>query len=339
MSDSAVRQVVPIEMHWPTLDPFLFCAFHMDQYPAGNAQMAPPAESLRGRSMGSDFDPSNSWRMYHGQTVPGFPVHPHRGFETITVVRQGVVDHFDSMGATGRYGAGDTQWMTAGSGVQHSEMFPLVNTDSDNSLVLFQVWINLPKARKLADPHFVMFWNEQTPRRQFTDADGRKVDVEIIAGTLDGTEAQTPPPASWASEPENEVAVWVIDMQPGSNWTLPAAGSGLNRVLYFYEGETLLADGTELQNMSAAVLQSDLPAALNAGKQGAKVLLLQGRPIAEPVAQYGPFVMNSDAEIQQAFRDYQTTQFGGWEWGRNDPVHPQTESRLARLADGTEERP
>jgi len=118
-----------------TLDPFLFCVHHLDLYPQGNENMGPD-EPLIGRHIGSDFDENNDWKMYHGRTVPGFPAHPHRGFETITVVLDGLVDHFDSGGATGRYGFGDVQWMTAGSGLMHSEMFPLVQHDKPNRLDL-----------------------------------------------------------------------------------------------------------------------------------------------------------------------------------------------------------
>ena len=101
-----------------TLDPFLFCVHHLDLYPEGN-DVQGPNEPLIGRHIGSDFDEANEWKMYHGRTVPGFPAHPHRGFETITVVLDGLVDHFDSGGSTGRYGFGDVQWMTAGLSLIH----------------------------------------------------------------------------------------------------------------------------------------------------------------------------------------------------------------------------
>ena len=111
---------------WDTLDPFLFCVHHEDKFPKGNEVMG-PATPLNGRHLGDDFIIKDGFRMYHGKNVPGFPGHPHRGFETITVVREGIVDHADSLGAAGRYGDGDVQWMTAGKGVQHSEMFPLIH--------------------------------------------------------------------------------------------------------------------------------------------------------------------------------------------------------------------
>ena len=118
-------KIKPLGFPWETTNPFLFCAYHADAYPKGNGEMG-PNESLAGRNIGQDFTIKDGWRMYHGEKVPGFPSHPHRGFETITVVEKGLVDHADSLGASGRYGNGDVQWMTAGKGLQHSEMFPLL---------------------------------------------------------------------------------------------------------------------------------------------------------------------------------------------------------------------
>src|SRR5688500_1055829 len=153
-------QVRPLGFPWETRDPFLFCVNHDDRYPAGNEVLG-PASSLAGRDLGQDFEPSEDWRMYHGRRVPGFPAHPHRGFETVTIVRRGLVDHSVSLGATARYGHGDVQWLTAGRGIQHSEMFPLLRQDAPNHLELFQIWLNLPRADKMVEPHFTMFWADQ----------------------------------------------------------------------------------------------------------------------------------------------------------------------------------
>ena len=112
---------------WPTEDPFLFCAHHNDHYPAGNSEQGIDKVHVSDRALGSDFTIKNGFRMYHGKSVPGFPYHPHCGFETITLVTEGYIDHSDSLGAKARFGKGDVQWMTAGSGVQHSEMFPLLD--------------------------------------------------------------------------------------------------------------------------------------------------------------------------------------------------------------------
>lgn len=147
MENSGINKIEKLSFPWQTQDPFLFCVHHEDLYPKGNKELG-PATSLEGRMIGQDFTIKDGWRMYHGSKVPGFPAHPHCGFETVTAVRKGLVDHSDSLGAAGRFGNGDVQWMTAGKGVQHSEMFPLLKEDEENPLELFQIWLNLPRASK-----------------------------------------------------------------------------------------------------------------------------------------------------------------------------------------------
>lgn len=137
ISMNPIIKLKPLGFQWETSDPFLFCVHHEDFFPKGNDAMGPDV-SLKGRPLGDDFITKDGFRMYHGKSVPGFPGHPHRGFETITVVRKGVVDHADSMGAAGRYGDGDVQWMKAGKGVQHSEMFPLIKKDKENTWSFFK---------------------------------------------------------------------------------------------------------------------------------------------------------------------------------------------------------
>ena len=188
-----VRAVVPLGFQWPTLDPFLFCVHHDDAYPAGNPQLG-PAASLSGRDIGQDFAPHQPWRMYHGDVVPGFPQHPHRGFETVTVVRRGLVDHADSLGAAARYGGGDVQWLTAGKGISHAEMFPLLDGSSPNPLELFQIWLNLPSTHKLVEPHFSMLWGGTIPKQAIVDSAGRTTEIAIIAGRLGPVHAPAPPP-------------------------------------------------------------------------------------------------------------------------------------------------
>lgn len=332
---SAILEIFPLGFPWPTLDPFLFCVYHNDAYPAGNDQLGPKA-SLAGRQIGMDFTIKDGWRMYHGDTVPGFPGHPHRGFETVTAVNQGFVDHADSMGAAGRYGNGDVQWMTAGKGLQHAEMFPLLEPEKDNPLELFQIWLNLPKANKFVEPHYGMLWREQIPT--WTSEDG-KVSLRILSGEYAGHKAPPPPPDSWAADPTNEVLIWTLVLKPGAKWTLPASSSDLNRTIYLYKGESLTLNGEALKPEQGALLESDQAVELLNGNAEARLLILQGKPINEPVVQHGPFVMNSAAEIQQAFRDYQKTQFGGWPWPQYDPVLPREQGRIARYADGREETP
>src|SRR3954451_18238700 len=200
MSDP-VLQAVPLGFPWPMIDPFLFCVHHDDAYPAGNAQLGPDA-SLEGREIGQDFAGIDGWRMYHGAVVPGFPQHPHRGFETVTFVRQGLIDHSDSLGATARFGRGDVQWLTAGAGIVHCEMFPLLDRHGPNPCELFQIWLNLPADDKMVDPYFTMLWDHEIPRHNATDGEGRATEVTVIAGALEGLQPPAGPPNSWASRPE-----------------------------------------------------------------------------------------------------------------------------------------
>ncbi|MEO8118785.1 MAG: pirin family protein [Rhodoferax sp.] len=343
MFTNPVVHIKPLGFPWETIDPFLFCAYHDDAYPEGNAQMGPNA-SLTGRLMGTDFSRKDGWSMYHGSKVPGFPAHPHRGFETVTIVRKGLIDHSDSLGATARFGRGDVQWLTAGKGVVHSEMFPLLDTAGPNPLELFQIWLNLPAAAKMSTPHFTMFWSEDIPHRTASDAQGRSTEVAVIAGRLLDDDAPLPPPPdSWAARPDADVAIWTIRMAPGARWTLPAAtGQGTRRTLYFFKGRSVTIAGQEVRSEAAIELRGDTPVELVNSAQSdeaAEFLLLQGRPIAEPVLQYGPFVMNTQAEIEQTLADYQRTRFGGWPWPDAAPVHGHDPARFARHPDGLVENP
>lgn len=180
-----VLQEVSLGSQWPTIDPFPFCAHHLDHYPAGSDQLG-PAVPIDDRQIGQDFAGVDGWNMYHGSVVPGFPQHPHRGFETVTFVRRGLIDHADSLGATARFGRGDVQWLTAGRGVVHSEIFPLVDPDGPNDLHLFQIWLNLPASDKLVDPYFTMLWSEDIrgpPSRPKVDQRSRTRSQRVVKTT------------------------------------------------------------------------------------------------------------------------------------------------------------
>eukprot|EP00906_Rhabdomonas_costata_P020749 RCo030192 len=367
---------------WTCLDPFLFCVHHVDRYPAGTPEMGPDPSLLQGRSLGQDFSYQEGWSMYHGTKVPGFPAHPHCGFETVTVTRRGVIDHSDSLGATARYGEGDVQWLTTGRGVQHSEMFPLLDSENGNPMELFQIWLNLPRASKAAQPHFAMLWNPQIPTLHITarplnpsgaiSASTTTVaqqpepepetpssaafhSIRVIAGSTGYfpnpsspqlfIDAPPPPPESWASHPDSDVAIWVIRVAAGCTLTLPKASSGsaANRCLYYYEGEAVVLIGDareELRARHGAVVDptADLPVTAPEA-HAAHLLLLQGRPIGEPVEKHGPFVMNTVAEIEKAYTQYRKTRFGGWPFPTMDPVHPSERKRFAKHADGKVEHP
>jgi quercetin 2,3-dioxygenase len=322
---------------WRTFDPFLFCVHHHDAYPAGNAEMG-PAASLAGRNMGQDFAGKDGWRMYHGDKIPGFPRHPHRGFETVTVTRQGYVDHSDSTGATARYGKGDVQWMTAGRGIAHAEMFPLLDQSNGNTAELFQIWLNLPRKDKLVAPHFAMFWNENVPKHEVATAGGGITYVTQVAGKLGDVHAPKPPPSSWASRDESDLAIWSMRMTPGASFTLPQVMQGTVRALYFFKGDTLAVAGRQARVGHGFHISGNAAVEIvNPGAE-AEILLLQARPLGEPVVQYGPFVMNTQEEIRQAYADFQRSQFGGWTFEGDAPVHSRETGRFARHSDGRIER-
>jgi redox-sensitive bicupin YhaK (pirin superfamily) len=339
MTQSTVIEAAPLGFPWATADPFLFCVHHDDAYPAGNQQLGPDAP-LHGRTIGMDFEGIDGWRMYHGDVVPGFPRHPHRGFETITIARQGLIDHSDSLGAAGRFGRGDVQWMTAGRGIVHAEMFPLVHRDAANPTELFQIWLNLPRASKMVDPHYTMLWAEDIPRHTVRDTSGRASTVTLVAGALpEMPKPPSPPPDSWASRPEAAVGVWSLVMEPQATWSLPPAAAGVNRTLYFFRGDELHLGDEPIPGARVVRARADAEIPITNGPTEGEILVLQGRAIGEPVVQHGPFVMNSRREIAQAFEDYQNTGFGGWPWDSDAPVRPRATGRFARHADGrTEER-
>ncbi|TNE54898.1 MAG: pirin family protein [Bacteroidetes bacterium] len=338
MENKIIKAIRPLGFPWETQDPFLFCVYHKDYYPPGDEHLGVKTEDKQGHRIGQDFQLKDGFRMYHGSHVPGFPYHPHRGFETVTINREGFVDHCDSLGGAGRFGAGDVQWMTAGRGVQHSEMFPLLSQEKSNPLEIFQIWLNLPAAKKMVDPHFKMLWKDQVPTLKWKDQKGQAVTLELIAGNLDGQKAPHPTPESWAADPAHEVQIWHIQLDPEAEWTIPAATSNQShRNLYFYQGQNIVLDGQTILSGTRIELTPDSPAKIINGTSPCSLLFLQGKPIGEKVVQYGPFVMNSEKEIQEAFEEYRRNEFGAWPWPEQEQTHGATTGRFARFPDGREE--
>jgi redox-sensitive bicupin YhaK (pirin superfamily) len=332
-----ILNIEPLGFPWKTQDPFLFCAYHRDEYPNGNAAMGVDNEMLKGRNVGQDFVVKDGWRMYHGSNIPGFPYHPHRGFETITINKEGVVDHSDSLGASGRFMGGDVQWMTAGKGIQHSEMFPLINEEKGNPLEIFQIWLNLPKVSKMVDPHFKMLWNEDIPEVHHKDDSNKTTTVQVIAGKINEITALDSTPDSWAARPENAVGVYTVEMEPGAVWSLPKTSPEAKRSIFFYKGDNIEVEGQTINSNHIIELLAGEDIMIKNGDSSAHFLILEGKPIGEPVAQPGPFVMNTPEEIRQAMQDYGKTQFGGWPWDETEVVHSRDRGRFALHSNGKEE--
>lgn len=335
---SIILRSDPLTHPWAGVDPFLFCAHHTDRYPASDGDQGLAAEALGSRPLGNDFSHQGGFSMYYGDRVPGFPAHPHRGFETVTVVPVGLVDHADSLGATARYGDGDVQWLTAGRGVMHSEMFPLREARRDNPLDLYQIWLNLPARNKMAEPAFTMLWDGKIPRYRVGDDAGATALVKVVAGAYAPQEGETsplvppsPPPHSWASDPEADVAIWLITLEPNARLTLPpAVKAAARRTLYVHTGTPLeVAGERQPGHRRLEVVANEALSLFNPGAETAEILLLQGVPIGEPVAAQGPFVMNTQAELNQTRHDFSRTQFGGWPWPAAGPVHENGRGRFA----------
>lgn len=333
MKKSSIKEIKPLVLPWETKDPFIFCSYHYDEFPGGNDNMEPNV-SLEGRSIGQDFASKDGWNMYHGANFPGFPAHPHCGFETVSVVTKGMVDHSDSLGGKGRFGNGDVQWLTSGRGVLHAEMFPLLNKEK-NPFEIFQLWLNLPKKSKKANPYYKMLWSEDIPKVTSKDENGNITEIDIIAGELNGQKALLPNPDSWAANYKNEVQIWTIKLNPNANFSIKGVMNDITRTLYFYDGKNEIDINNTKVNVKRLIhLDSTEDVQIENSSDVAYLFFLQGKPINEPVVQYGPFVANSEEEIQRAMQEYRETQYGGWPYDTKEPVHDKKSGRFAKFVDG-----
>ncbi|MDQ8038100.1 MAG: pirin family protein [Pedobacter sp.] len=231
-----------------------------------------------------------------GDYIAGFPEHPHRGFETVTYMLAGRMRHQDNHGHSGLMEAGSVQWMTAGRGIVHSEM----PEQEDGLMAGFQLWLNLPARDKMTEPRYQEFPATAMPVVQPQDG----VSVKLIAGELAG---KAGPISGVATQP----VYWDITLTAGTTYTVPVPETH-QAFIYVFEGE--LQAGPEssrhaVQCSQMAVLGQGDHLELVAGSEGARLLLIAGLPLREPVARYGPFVMNTQEEIHQAFRDYQAGRF------------------------------
>ena len=285
--------------------------------------------------------PEEPYNMYYSETgVPGFPEHPHTGFETITLVESGYVDHFDSLGNSGRYGAGDVQWLSTGNGVEHCEMFPLLHMDKENPFELFQIWFNSSPEEKTEDPDYKMMWREHIPHVIETDINGLKADIRVISGQFQGKDAIARPAFSWAHAKENKVNIYMIHLEPHAEVTIPATTSTSTRFCYFYNGPELNIEDATIHFKHLVELKPDVDIHLKNGAEIGRIMWLEGEPIGAPVAMRGPFVLNSDQELNTAFARYRQTHFGDWPWPSPAPVFNREQPRFASFNKGeTKEYP
>jgi hypothetical protein len=225
--------------------------------------------------------------------LAGFPSHPHRGFETVTYMLDGHMQHKDSGGNTGDLGPGDVQWMSAARGLIHSEM----PQQTEGRMRGFQLWLNLPAKEKMRPPAY-----RDIPAGQIPSVALDQGVVKVIAGEFGGTRGAV---HGGSTDPH----YWDVRLEPGAAFAaaLPASH---NAFLYAYEGEAFVgADKKPLPHRAAGLLSTGDRLSIVAGDAGARVLVLAGKPIGEPVVQYGPFVMNTREEIEQAIADYQAGEF------------------------------
>lgn len=224
--------------------------------------------------------------------IAGFPDHPHRGFETVTYMLAGRMKHGDNQGNTGLLGPGSVQWMTAGRGIVHSEM----PQQEDGLMWGFQLWVNLPASDKMTTPRYQDLQGDQIPEAAVADG----VNARIIAGELAGV-------AGAVTKVATEPVYFDLHFEAGASMTVPLPELH-NAFLYVYEGQMIVGDDAEattVERGELALLSQGESLALRAGSSASRLIVVAGRPLGEPIARYGPFVMNTQDEIQQAFLDYQ----------------------------------
>ncbi|MCU0503460.1 MAG: pirin family protein [Anaerolineae bacterium] len=226
--------------------------------------------------------------------LPGFPMHPHRGIETVTYMLAGKVTHRDSLGNAGTIGAGDVQWMTSGRGIMHEEMPQPVS----GKMAGFQLWVNLPARLKMTRPRYQEYLAASIPEAQLADGVG----IRVVAGEAGGVRG---PVTEIAAEP----TYLDIRLPAGVTYAHPAP-AGHTAFAYLFEGSALFGDSDRpLASPRLIVFGDGDVVQTRAGDEGARFLLVSGKPLGEPIARYGPFVMNTRQEIMQALADLQNGTF------------------------------
>ena len=231
--------------------------------------------------------------------LAGFPSHPHRGFETVTYMLDGHMQHKDNFGHTGDLGPGSVQWMTAARGIIHSEM----PQQSEGRMRGFQLWLNLPAKEKMKPASYRDIPAADIPTVPLAGGG----EVRVIAGSLEQSGKTAHGPVNGTASKLTTNPLYVdVHLPANAEFSAPIP-KGHNAFLYAYEGSATIA-GKDLPHRAAGLLSDGDSVTIQAGKDGARCLLLAAKPLREPVVQYGPFVMNTRDEIEQAIEDYQTGQ-------------------------------
>lgn len=228
----------------------------------------------------------------------GVDSHPHRGFETVTVVYQGELEHRDSGGNHGSIGPGDVQWMTAGSGVLHEEKHSQEFTRRGGVLEMAQLWVNLPASHKLTPPRYQTLLQKNIPTVNLPHDAGT---ARIIAGDFDTMQG--------AAETATPVILWDVKLRKGASARLPVP-DGFNAALYVRSGSVRVGDSHSVSARQLALVERDGEGVFVQADEDAEFLVVGGQPIDEPVVAYGPFVMNTQEEIQTAIEDFRAGKLG-----------------------------
>jgi len=263
-----VRSLFSYSTHSKVLSPFLLLDF------AGPAEFTPAA------------------------TPRGVGQHPHRGFETVTIVYRGEVSHRDSTGQGGTIGPGDVQWMTAGAGILHEEFHSDAFTRAGGMLQMIQLWVNLPARHKMATPRYQAILNSEIPAVPLANGAGT---VRVIAGQYEN--------AKGPAHTFTPMNVWDLRLVASGSTTMPAP-AGWNTALIVLDGQIKVNSERVVQDGAMVVLSAQGSDCMIETLSDASVLLLSGEPIDEPVVGYGPFVMNTRGEIEQAIHDFNSGKFG-----------------------------
>lgn len=325
-------RVSGLGMHWDVEDPFLFVSHHEDDYPRGNRQQAPPLHEISGRNLGRDYQLRMGFRMYHGKVVPGFPMHAHWGYETITVATKGLVDHFDTEGIQGRFGHGDAQYVSASSKYEHCEMYPLVNQSDRNPNDITQIMVNLPLEMKNQPNEVRTVWKHEIP---IATGDGWR--AEVYCGRFGGRSFESPNRTSYAKI--GNVRILRIRMEPGSKITIDAVHEGVTRNIHYISGGGVSILGTEVPSFSRIKYPEKGEIEITNGFETSVLWLLEGMPIDQKMASFGPVTLGDLSDVREAMDQIRKNEFLEWPWDIIDKAQPLGTGRFIRYKDGTERRP